>query len=55
MASGNVIWLDEQYMSMASSFVNILYVTVIVGTVAASKGHHCFDVKVEATVHKCSC
>ena len=55
MASDSVIWLDEQYMSMASLLVNILYVTVIVGTVAASKGHRYFGVNVEATVHKCSC
>ena len=33
----------------------VLYVMVIVGTVAANKGHNCFDVNVEATVHKCSC
>ena len=42
-------------MSVASLLVNILYVTVIVGTVAASKGHCCFGVNVEATVRKCSC
>ena len=44
MASGSVIWLDEQYMSTASLLVNILYVMIIVGTVAASKGHHYFGV-----------
>ena len=36
MASGSVTWLDEQYMSTVSLLVNILYVTVIVGIVAAS-------------------
>ena len=55
MASGCVIWLDEQYMSTASLLVNILNVMVIVGTVTASKGHHCFGVNVEATLHKYSC
>ena len=55
MALGSVIWLEEQYISKASLLVNILYVMVIVGTVAASKSHHCSGVNVEATVHKCSC
>ena len=55
MASGSVIWLDEQYMSKASLLVNVLYVTIIVGTVATSKGHHCFGVDVKATVYKCPC
>ena len=40
---------------MASLLVNILYVTVIVGTVAASKGHRCFGVNVDATVHRYCC
>ena len=42
-------------MSMASLLINILYVTVIIGSVAASKRHHCFGVNTKATVHKCSC
>ena len=42
-------------MSMASLLANILYVMVIVGTVAASKGHHCLGVNVAATVYKYSC
>ena len=34
-------------MSTVSLLVNILYVMIIVGTVTASKGHHCFGVNVE--------
>ena len=54
-ASGSIIRLDEQHMSMVSLLVNVLLVTVIVGIVVASESHHCFGVNVEAAVHKYSC
>ena len=39
-------------MSTALLLGNILYVTVIVGTVAASKGHHYFSVNDTTSIKK---